>query len=349
MEEDEDDFYGGATATTTDADQSLTHQQPPADHNGDNQQDEDDDEEDDEDDDSDVDIVLDRPDGAADSPPPTKRPRGPEATRSESTVPQAGRTGTPTLRAESSQQQQRSGSIQPPTSMKGVLQYNGKQGKDYPQVVKQNGVDVNAIPDWPGVLKPITEVDIDADLAENSKLWRLPGTDQTDFFNYGFDEYSWTQYCLKQQTMAGTIAQGREDDARMKAMFGGGPPAPSTGPPSGPMGGMPPGMPTEQDMAMMAQMFGMTPDQMMQQMMNGGPMPGGPMGGQQDGRGGGGFGGSPLPQGPSGFQPPTGPSGGGGSVDMSGYSQQQMAIMQQEQQGGGYGGRGRGRGRRGHY
>ena len=78
---------------------------------------------------------------------------------------------------------------------------------------------------------------MDADLAENSQIWRLPGTDLTDFFNYGFDEYTWIQYCMRQNSMAEGIAEGKQNDAQMKMFFeGGGNNAP------GGLSGMPPGM-----------------------------------------------------------------------------------------------------------
>jgi pre-mRNA 3'-end-processing factor FIP1 len=243
---------------------------------------------------------------------------------------------------------------------RGAPTHAGKEGKDYPQI-RTSTVNLAANPNWPGVNKPITQLDIDADLAENSKLWRLPGTDQTDFFNYGFDEYTWTQYCVRQQSMAGTIAQQRDEDMQMKAMLGMGG-AGGGGGGGGGMPGMPgpapPGMPDmDQMMQMMSQ--GMDPSKMdMGQFMammggmpgGGTPQPGG-FGGQN------GFGGqSPHPQGQ--FQPPSGPGGGQGfgqNMNMEGLSPQQIAIMQQEQnamggQGGG-GGRGRGgrRGRGGYY
>lgn len=251
------------------------------------------------------------------------------------------------------------------TTLKGAPIHAGKEGKDFPQV-RTSTVNLTANPNWPGVNKPITLLDIDADLAENSKLWRLPGTDQTDFFNYGFDEYTWTQYCVRQQNMAGTIAQQRDEDIQLKAMLGMGG---GGGDPSGGMPGMPgpapPGMPgMDQMMQMMSQ--GMDPSKMdMNQFMAMmGGMPGGGPGGHTPQPGGPGFGGqggfggqSPHPQGQ--FQPPSGPGGGqgfGGNMNMEGMSPQQIAIMQQEQNsmgggGGGGGGRGRGgrRGRGGYY
>ena len=266
-------------------------------------------------------------------------------------------------------QEARSGSTAPPTAIKTTLTYNGKEGNDFPGI-QTSKVDVNGTPTWPANGKPITEVDIDADLAENSKPWRLPGTDQTDFFNYGFDEYTWAQYCIRQQSMTDTISEQKQQDAQMKAMFGGG------GGPGGQSGnsGMPGGMPSMPGMG-----GGMpNPDEVMQQMISQGMNPGdmnqfmafmsGGMGGgqgqqnQQQGGGGfgqqgGGFGGggqksaSPFPQG-QGFQPPQGPGGqsqgdqGGFPANMEGYSPQQMAMLQQQQQGGGGGQGGRGRGGR---
>jgi pre-mRNA 3'-end-processing factor FIP1 len=149
-------------------------------------------------------------------------------------------------------QEQRGGSTQP-TAVKGTLTHDGKPGSEFPEV-RTSRVDINGIPTWPANGKPITEVDIDADLAESSKPWRLPGTDQTDFFNYGFDEYTWAQYCIRQQSMSDGIADQKAKDAELKAMFGGGA--------GGGGAGMPPGMPAMPGMPGMP-----SPEEMMQQMM----------------------------------------------------------------------------------
>lgn len=221
--------------------------------------------------------------------------------------------------------------------------------------MRTSSLQVDQIPTWTNG-KPIIAVDIDADLAEHSKPWRLPGTDQTDYFNYGFDEYTWTQYCVRQQTMGGTITQLKQDDAQMKALFGAG----------GASGGGGVGqqqhtvalpMPAPAMVEMAQQMN--VPVEFVQQMMQNGGMPpmGGPgMGGQQGyGQQVGGFGNdtgaSPQPQAGQGFQPPSGPGAGQqGGMSMEGLSPQQMAIYQQEQQqqmgGGGHRG---GRNRRGRW
>jgi pre-mRNA 3'-end-processing factor FIP1 len=247
-------------------------------------------------------------------------------------------------------QEQRRNSTAQPTTLRATLSHNGKEGKDFPEI-RSSKIDINAVPKWPPDGKNITEIDIDADLAENSKLWRLPGTDQTDFFNYGFDEYTWVQYCMRQQNMTDTITDMKQLDAQMKAMFGG------TG-----SGSAADTMPSMDEMQFLQMMMG-----------GGGPMPGMPGPAQQPGQvnmqnqGGfgaqpaGGFGAqpqntmSPLPQAGQGFQPPSGPSGGqnqqgeqaGFAANMEGYSPQQIAIMQQQQSNmGGQGGRrGRNRGR----
>jgi pre-mRNA 3'-end-processing factor FIP1 len=274
------------------------------------------------------------------------------------------RSGTPARKEDAP----RAGSAAPtapttaaaaPATVKGTLTYNGREGKDFPEV-RTGQLDVDQIPTWTNG-KPIIAVDIDADLAEHTKPWRLPGTDQTDYFNYGFDEYTWTQYCVRQQTMGGTISQLKQDDAQMKAFFGAG------GAPGGGGGAQqqagPPAMPPDMmgmDPQMMAQQMGV-PVEFVQQMMQNGGMPpmGGPgMGGQQGGQQGfnsqgGGFGNdnsSPQPQNGQGFQPPSGPGGGQqNGMSMEGLSAQQMAIYQQEQQvhsGGGHRG---GRNRRGRW
>lgn len=240
--------------------------------------------------------------------------------------------------------------------MKTTLTHNGKEGKDFPEVRSKNPVDVNAIPTWTNG-KPLTAVDIDADLAENSKPWRLPGTDATDFFNYGFDEYTWASYCVKQQMIGNQIGQIKQEDAQMKAFMGIGGDDNKQG--GGGMPPMPPGMDMNDPNAManMMQQFGMDPSQFMQG-MNGfgggmGGMPGmggmGGMGGQgggqqfqQGGFGNGQNSASPNPQPGQGFQAPQGPGAAG-----EGYSQQQLEMMQNMGGGGGGGRGGRGRGRRG--
>ncbi|KAF8845989.1 Fip1-domain-containing protein [Paxillus ammoniavirescens] len=53
-------------------------------------------------------------------------------------------------------------------------------------------------PDLPGMLdgRSILEVDLDA---MSEKPWRRPGSDISDWFNYGFDEISWEAYCYRRR------------------------------------------------------------------------------------------------------------------------------------------------------
>jgi pre-mRNA 3'-end-processing factor FIP1 len=99
-------------------------------------------------------------------------------------------------------------------------------------------------------------------LNENDKPWRRPGTDISDYFNYGFDEFTWALYASKQESLRSEYSQDKvaqnnkkmfEDMNMMMAM-----------------GGMPgmPGMPAGAGAAMPG-MEGMPPEMqaMMQQMM----------------------------------------------------------------------------------
>lgn len=153
-------------------------------------------------------------------------------------------------------------------------------------------------------------MDIDKDFPEEARLWRKPGTDISDFFNYGFDEFTWSAYCKKQTELRRDYDPKRmmEEMQQMTQQFmGGGGPGPGAGPVAGPNGppalipvqqqqqaqmmpqvppvGMPPvlmppgmeGMPPEMQ-AMMAQMMAgggdighMDPQQFAQMM--GGPPP----------------------------------------------------------------------------
>ena len=103
-------------------------------------------------------------------------------------------------------------------------------------------------------------------MQENEKPWRRPGTDISDYFNYGFDEFTWALYASKQETLRSEydqekIAQNNKkmfDDMSMMMM-----------------GGMP-GMIPGAGGAGMPGMEGMTSEMqaMMQQMMSSGMDPG---------------------------------------------------------------------------
>lgn len=107
-------------------------------------------------------------------------------------------------------------------------------------VAKLPDVDVDAIADLDG--KSILEIDLET--LEN-KPWRQPGADITEYFNYGFDEFTWTAYCQKQTSIRTDYAPNKVMEGMMGAMD------PSM---MGPMGAglmMPP-----MDPNLMSQMYG---------------------------------------------------------------------------------------------
>jgi pre-mRNA 3'-end-processing factor FIP1 len=232
------------------------------------------------------------------------------------------------------------------------------------EAASKSTIDINANPIHAASGKPITQINIDegrspwlfptvpgatnnqTDLPENDKPWRKPGTDISDYFNYGFDEFTWALYAAKQESVRGefgsdVFAQNNkkmmEEFNSMMMMGGmgmqGGGGGGGSGGGSGGMSGME-GVPPEMQ-AMMQQMMasGMDPSQMdpsqmnamFAGMQNAGGAGGGGQGGQS-GNFGGGYGGN---QGNFGYDQNMSGGGGGG--------------------GGGRGGYGGGRGRRGRW
>ncbi|KAJ8582086.1 Fip1-domain-containing protein [Rhizopogon salebrosus TDB-379] len=75
------------------------------------------------------------------------------------------------------------------------------------------GVDLSTLPpatappshpsinfDIPGVLDGLSILEVDiSTMAE--KPWRIPGSDISDWFNYGFDEISWEAYCYRRRDL----------------------------------------------------------------------------------------------------------------------------------------------------
>lgn len=122
------------------------------------------------------------------------------------------------------------------------------------------------------------------DFPEDDKLWRRPGTDMTDYFNYGFDEFTWASYCLKQDSLRKEILDSKKQMEEMQnflGMPGGMPSLPGiAGQPGGAPANMatlggPADMPPEVQQ-MMAQMMAqgvdlsqMDPTMFMSQMMQG--------------------------------------------------------------------------------
>lgn len=202
-----------------------------------------------------------------------------------------------------------------------------KRGSEYPAVHASN-IDVNANPILPMTGKPLLSTDMDNDFPADDKPWRRPGSDISDYFNYGFDEFTWASYVLKQQEVRREVGEQKKQLDDMQAFMSMGlPPMPGGPPPPGPAAsGPPPGMPP------MPGMPEMSPDimqGMLTSMMSQGLDPSSmdPMAFMQHAQammGQGGGGGPPQGQG---FGP-----GGGQQMGYGGYDQR-----------GGFGGRGRGR------
>ncbi|EXJ84592.1 hypothetical protein A1O3_05262 [Capronia epimyces CBS 606.96] len=282
--------------------------------------------------DDDVDFII---DADAKDEPQAEQP-GSQTKRPSSLLPtvadnirKSSSTPTPVVNKAGTPAADTRGDSQPP---------NDRPGTEFP-ARHTSKIDPNGNPIHPATGKPILSTDFDVDFpTDSSKPWRKPGADITDYFNYGFDEFTWASYCLKQQQMPKEVKEITQQAEQLKAFVegipGGGMPgmppmsgAPGPGPASGagPAGDMSQmAMPSE---AQMQQMFAamtsqgldptaMDPSQFMQFMAAGGA----------------GIMGQP--------QPPTGPSGGfsGGGVGGGGFDQGG---------GGGGGGFGRGRGKGG--
>lgn len=148
----------------------------------------------------------------------------------------------------------------------------GRPGSSYPEV-KTSTLNLDANPMLNATGKPIYNTDMDTDFAADSAPWRRPGSDQTDYYNYGFDEGTWAAYCIKQRQIRGEVAEDRKRMEQLGQMMSGG------GMPYNMMGGA--GVD-----ATAGGMPNMTPEQMQQfyNMMNGGMQPGmdGGMGQQQN-------------------------------------------------------------------
>ncbi|KAI0148350.1 Fip1-domain-containing protein [Hypoxylon sp. NC0597] len=334
--DDDDDFYAPDEPTTqndhpdpahsnADAVPTQPQSQPQQQQDHQNEEDLEEGEEEDEgadmdEDDSDIDIITERKDGT-NAPPPTQ-----SRYSDIRNIPQ---------RSASSD-----AATKPAAPKNDDMASRAASGTDLP-AVSTSKIDVNAIPVYKPVGKPITQVIIDVDLQEREKPWRKPGTDVSDYFNYGFDEYSWALYAAKQDNVrseysSDAIAQNNKKMMEeMQMMIMGGMPGMSGPGAAGAMTNMP-GMDgiSPEIQAMMQQMMasGMDPSQMdpsaMSAMFTGMQNPGanasGAQGGQNQNFGGAGQGFSGNQGQNFGYEQGMGRGGGGGGG------------------GGGFGGRGRG-------
>jgi len=261
MDIEDDDFYApdeGEPAETEQQEPTAPQREiKPAAEDEDLEEGEEEDEAGEEGSDSDIDIITERKDGTKAAPPSQARYNNirdiPQRTASSD-----GTVKVPTVKKETPAK------TTPPRST-----------GDLPGFATSK-IDVNAKPIYEPARKPITQVNIDDDLPENDKPWRRPGTDISDYFNYGFDEFTWALYASKQESLRSEydqekIAQNLQKDMSMMMMGGMGG---MSGFPAG-AGGAQPGM----SMPSMPGMEGMTPEmqqqmqQMMQQMMASGMDP----------------------------------------------------------------------------
>lgn len=80
-------------------------------------------------------------------------------------------------------------------------------------IAKLATVDVDAIAELDG--KSILSIDLES---LEHKPWRQPGADITEYFNYGFDEFTWTAYCQKQASLRKDYTPGKVMQNMMGAM-----------------------------------------------------------------------------------------------------------------------------------
>ncbi|CAP96952.1 hypothetical protein N7489_000298 [Penicillium chrysogenum] len=329
MDEEEDDFYDPVDAVPTT--QSLNHTQnaAPGQPQESNYMEEDEEVEEEEEDDDDFNIITEAPEGAP-APEPS-HPRHASLRQESQRPPSADSSGLAASVTPSATPQYETATPVPGHPAAAARPSSEKPGSAYP-AIHSSTIDVNANPIHPMTGKPIMSTDMDADFPSDDKPWRRPGSDLSDYFNYGFDEFTWAGYCLKQQGVRQEVSSQKKQMDDMQAFMGMGmPPMPGAPGPAAPASAAPPmaGMPGMPDMnpdmmqGMLASMMsqGLDPSNMdpmafmqhAQSMMPGGGQPGQP-----------GFGGQPQGQG---FAP-----GGQGQMGYGGYDQR-----------GGYGGRGRGR------
>ncbi|KFY53057.1 hypothetical protein V496_07935 [Pseudogymnoascus sp. VKM F-4515 (FW-2607)] len=256
--DDDDDFYAPEESVPATSEPKEEPRQTPAQGEVKSEQSEDgpeegeeEGEEVEEDDDSDIDIITERKDGTKAAPPSNaryndirniaQRTASNDVTHKAS-APKKSESAKPSLPAS---------------------------GADLPAVATSK-IDVDAKPMYDPARKPITQVNIDEDLPDNDKPWRRPGTDISDYFNYGFDEFTWALYAAKQESLRSEYDQSKLADNQKKMMED-----MNMMMSMGSMPGMPGGAGAGMGMGAMPGMEGMPPgmEAMMQQMMASGMDP----------------------------------------------------------------------------
>ncbi|KAF1846756.1 uncharacterized protein K460DRAFT_406947 [Cucurbitaria berberidis CBS 394.84] len=224
-DESDDDLYGDTTAEQKDIgkkEDDGSSGDEPMDEGQDSGDDEDDDSE------SDLEIIIDKP---AVAPKPAVQQQQPQASKA--------------IKIEAPPQSSSAPSQAPRTIATGTVPQL-LPGTAYP-AQRTSNIDVNGNPVYPPHAKEILSVDMEADMAEEQKIWRRAGEDQSDYFNYGFDEFTWEMYRQRQTSMAQALQQQKNDMVQMQQMIGPMPTMPNmpgpaqggapTGAPSGPGGG----------------------------------------------------------------------------------------------------------------
>lgn len=89
-----------------------------------------------------------------------------------------------------------------PTSQKAVLDDTIEEEVEEVVPLRQS-ININAIGQYQN--QKILEFDIN-NVAEQP--WRRPGADITDYFNYGFNENTWKDYCMKQRELREAFPYG---------------------------------------------------------------------------------------------------------------------------------------------
>ncbi|KAJ5690776.1 Pre-mRNA polyadenylation factor fip1 [Penicillium macrosclerotiorum] len=258
MEDEEDDFYDPTDSVPTDQVQQNAYLAAPGQaHDGNEEEEEEEEEEIEvEDDDDDFNIITETP---ADAPPPevshprhvTLRQEPQRPSSADSSV--VSKSATPITTPHLDVPTPVSASAAPPAARPTVPQ---KPGSSYP-AIHTSTIDINGNPVHPTSGKPIMSSDMDNDFPTDDKPWRRPGSDISDYFNYGFDEFTWASYCLKQQEVRKDVGDQKKQMDEMQSFLGMGMP----GMPSAPAG---PGAPGNAPQAMpgMPGMPDMSPDMM---------------------------------------------------------------------------------------
>ncbi|GES66810.1 Cpn10-domain-containing protein [Aspergillus terreus] len=246
MEDDDDDLYDPADAVPTTQQHPAQNPQSNAPTQGTDEGEEEEIEV--EEDDDDFNIITEAP---PDAPPPeVPHPRRAdlrtESQRPSSVDSQISKSVTPSTTPKVETATPVPASARPAAPQ--------KPGSSYPPV-HASTIDVNGNPVHPATGKPIMSTDLDADFPDDDKPWRRPGSDISDYFNYGFDEFTWASYVIKQQELRKEIGDQKKqlEDMQNFLTMGfpmpGGPPPPPAGPGAGPGGAPPmPGMPGMPDM-----------------------------------------------------------------------------------------------------